>query len=156
QKAATSQRLTPILEFAQHLSAIAALAVDDAGAKAVLGPYFILGDDVLKIPCRVGGLLAIVDAAAAGRMGEANAVAALKHDDVSLLLEEAVVERLVEAERREVLVQRVAQAGTELELKLVAAMPDCALVVMPLCAELLPEPAAAEVDALIFGSVDVA
>src|SRR5439155_24618721 len=109
-----------------------------------------------KIPCRVGGLLAIVDAAAAGRMSEPDAVAAIKHDDVNLLFEEAVVERLVEAQRRHVLVQSVAQAGTELQLKLVAAMPDCALVVMPLCAELLPYPAAAEVDASIFGSIDVA
>src|SRR5207245_7935828 len=94
-RAARSQRLTPIFQFSQHLGAIAALTVDDASAEAVLGPYFVLWDDVLKIPCRVGGLLAIVDAAAAGRMGEADAVAAIEHDDVSLLLEEAVVERFV-------------------------------------------------------------
>src|SRR5438045_2018191 len=104
-----AQGVLPVLEISQHLGARAALAVDDPSPEAVVPQEFVGGDDELEVPGGVGGLQLGVGAATAGRMGEADARAVFKHHDQHVLPEQSVEEWLLETERREVLVERIAQ-----------------------------------------------
>src|SRR5262249_50166796 len=148
--------LPPTLEFLENLGTAAALAVDGPGAEAIFFFYLILRQQELKVPGRVGRLLIPADAPAAGRVREADALGTVEHQQEQVLAEQHVVERLVVEKRRQVAEQRVAQARAELQLDLVVAVADGALVVVPLRAELLPEPGPAEVDRPVLGCVDVA
>src|SRR4051812_41018564 len=114
-----AQGAFPVLELSQNFRAQAALAVDDASPEAVLLLDFISGDDELEVPRGVGGLQLGVGAAAAGRMGEPDAGAAVEHHDQHVLPEQPVEEWLLETERREVLVEGVSQTGGEGEIEAV-------------------------------------
>src|SRR5437660_1544738 len=127
----------PVLELSQHLGARAALVVDGPSPEAVLPLDFIGGDDELEVPGGVGGLQLGVAAAAAGRMGETEARAAFEHHHQRVLPEQAVEERLLETERREVLVERLSQIRSKGEIEAVIPGNDGAAVVVPGRAELL-------------------
>src|SRR5262249_32295032 len=79
----------------------------------------------------------------------------VEHKDVNMFAKETVVEGLVKAERGQVFIQGVAQARAEFELDLVVLMPHCAFVIVPLRTKLLPQAALAEINAFVFGGVDV-
>src|SRR5262245_25687901 len=92
------QPLRPPLDLAQNLCAGAALAVGQAGTEAVLPPYFVPGDDILKVPRRVRGLQVRVGAAAAGRMRETHVRRPLEQEDGRHVAEVAVEDRGVVAQ----------------------------------------------------------
>jgi hypothetical protein len=75
-------------------------------------------------------------------VGEANARGRVEHQYIHLPAEEAVVEGLLEAQRRQVPVQRVWVAVGEGQLDPVVAVADGARVAVALRKELLPQAAA--------------
>jgi len=88
-------------------------------------------------------------------MRETNSVRSVEHQDVLVRTEEAVVERVTEAQRRKTFVEHRPGVRRELELGLVPDVLDGALVVVRLRAELHPALVIAEVDRLVLRSVDV-
>src|SRR5262249_7424273 len=142
--------------FAHDLLPRTAFSVHGTGTESVVAHDFVVGNDELEAPGRVGGLQFCIVATAAGRMTEANAVAAIEHEQEHLLAKQTVEEWLVELERREVLVQGFGDDGTESQIELVVLVNHRALVVVFRSAELPPALAAEEVHALVFGRVDVA
>src|SRR5262249_29778016 len=99
-----------------------AFAVHDAGAETVFMLYFVVWQEILEIPGRIGGLPLKVRAAAAGRMRETDPDGALEHDQKEVIPKQAVEVRLVEAKARQVLEQSVPQTGAELQNELVIAV----------------------------------
>src|SRR6266704_802995 len=80
----------------------------------------------------------------------------VKHQDVLVGTEEAVIERITEAQRGKTFVEHRPGVRRELELRLVSDVQDGALVVVRLCAKLHPALVIAEVDRLVLWCVDVA
>ena len=63
----------------------------------VLLHHLVFGHDELPIPCGVGGVKRAIEAAAAGRVGQANAGGGLEHENVDEVFEMAVVKGPSEA-----------------------------------------------------------
>src|SRR5437016_2242717 len=88
-------------------------------------------------------------------MRETNAVRPVEHQDVLEGTEEAVIERITEAQRRKTFEKRRPCVRSEFKLGFVIHMQDCALVVVCLCAKLDPTFVIAEINRLVFRSIDV-
>src|ERR1051325_284890 len=125
------------------------------GAEAVLSVYFVIGDQKLKVPGRIARLLRRVDTSARRRMRESEDAATVEHEDRRHVAELAVVERLIEIERRQMSVQRRRIALGKPQVDPVGGVPNRALVVVLLGAELLPETVVTEVHALVGRGVDI-
>src|SRR5436190_1807751 len=69
-----SQRLTPQLELTLYLGTRAARSIGQPYPQAVFLLDLILRQNPLKVPGRIGGLLLLIQPAAAGRVREANAL----------------------------------------------------------------------------------
>ena len=89
-------------------------------------------------------------------MSKANAFRAIENQDKDVLLEQAVIEGFVKTKRRQILVESILKAGTEFQVDLVVAVTNRAFVVVPLAAQLLPEPAIAKIDAFVVRGIDLA
>src|SRR5437870_3221613 len=88
-------------------------------------------------------------------MRKTNPIRPVEHQDVLVGTEEAIVERITEAQRRKALVEHRPRVRRELELGLVPGVQDGALVVVRLRAKLYPALVIAEVDGLVLRIVDV-
>src|SRR5882724_6688405 len=88
-------------------------------------------------------------------MSKANSFRSVEHQYEDMIAEQAVIERLVEAQRGEILVESVAEARSEFQFQPIVPMADGAFVIMALTAQLLPRAAIAEIDALVLWRVDV-
>src|SRR5436309_6910550 len=89
-------------------------------------------------------------------MRKTNPIRPVEHQDVLVGTEEAIVERITEAQRRKALVEHRPRVRRELELGLVPEVQDGALVVVRLRAKLHPALVIAEVNGLVFRRVDIA
>jgi hypothetical protein len=72
-----------------------------------------------------------------------------------MIVEQAIIERLVIPQRRKILVESVAEAGPEFQVDAIIPVTHGAFVVMALTAELLPDAAVSEINALVLGCVDI-
>src|SRR2546423_11525453 len=79
----------------------------------------------------------------------------VEHKDVWVGREEAVIERIAEAQRRKTFEKRRPCVRSEFKLGFVIHMQDYALVVVCLCAKLDPTFVIAEINRLVFRSIDV-
>src|SRR5919198_1395967 len=83
----------PGLVLPHHFTARTALTVDQPAAEAILLQHLVTRHDELKVPRRVRRLEVLVQAAAAGRVREADALRAVEQEDGRHAAEVAVVER---------------------------------------------------------------
>src|ERR1700732_3768521 len=93
------ERTTPVGYLLQDRFPAAPGAIGQAGAEGILHIYFVRRYEKLKIPGRVGSLAVRGDAAARRRVGEPYAGRAVEHQDHHHVAVQAVVKRLVVAQR---------------------------------------------------------
>src|SRR5262245_26839413 len=84
------QRLPPGRKLSRDLLPRTSFSVYGASPEAVVAHDFIGGDNELEVPSRVGCLKFRIVAPTAGRMTEADAVAAVKHQEEYLFAVQAV------------------------------------------------------------------
>ncbi len=128
---------------------------------AVLFHHVVVGHDELPVPSRVGGVESLVEAAAAGRVCQADARSGLEHQDVHEILNYPIVHRLSVPHAGKTFEERIAAAFLPGEFEGITVRENGAFVVVGLGAKLHPHglsvaPAAGEVKALVSGAVDVA
>src|SRR5437660_9235592 len=88
-------------------------------------------------------------------MRETNSIRAIEHKDVLVRPEEAVVERITEAQWRIILIEHLPRVRRELEFGLVRDVPGRALIVVRLGAKLDPTFFITEINRFVLRRVDV-
>src|SRR5438094_5919942 len=94
------QLLPPCLVLLPDLLAATFFPISGPSSKLVLFSYFVSGQEILKVPRGVSRLSFLVHAATTRRLREANPLRSVEHQDVDMIAEQAVIERLVIPQRR--------------------------------------------------------
>src|SRR5437899_12192472 len=88
-------------------------------------------------------------------MREANSFRSVEHQYEDMIAEQAVIERLVVAQRGQILVEGVAHTGSEFQFEPLVPMAERAVIVMALTAQRLPRAAIAGIDGRVLSRGDV-